>query len=236
MPGSNNVRRQDYGELDETELVRRAQQGDREAFRAIMQRGNQRLFRVARGVMRDDAEAEDVVQEAYMRAFTKISAFRGDSSIFTWLTRITLNEANGRLRRRRRMVGLEQIEAAQIGGAHVIMFPNADPAASPETNVGRAQVRRIIETAIDDLPDPFRVVFILRDVEGCSVAETADSLGLLPETVKTRLHRARGRLRTALRDTLAASMAEAFPFLGGRCERITEAVLTRLGHTLNEAS
>lgn len=235
MSANNVVLRQDYGELGEVELVRCAQRGDREAFRAIMQRGNQRLFRIARGVMRDDVEAEDVVQEAYVRAFAKIAAFRGDSSIFTWLTRILLNEAYGRLRQRRNMVGLDQIEAAQSGGAHVIMFPSTDPAASPEADAAKAQVRRLIEAAIDDLPEAFRIVFIMRDVEDCSVVETAEALGLLPETVKTRLHRARTRLRAALRDTLAATMTEAFPFLGSRCERITEAVLARLKPTLGEA-
>lgn len=235
MPTQKEQARLDYGELGEGELVQRAKKGDREAFRAIMQRSNQRLFRVARGVMRDEAEAEDIVQEAYARAFAKIEAFRGDSSILTWLTRITLNEANGRLRKRRLTVGLEHVELAQNSGAHVIMFPNRDPAASPENDVARMQVRRLIEAAIDELPEAFRVVFILRDVEGCSVAETAESLGLQPETVKTRLHRARARLRAALSDTLATTMSEAFPFLGARCQRITEAVLSRLAVQLDEA-
>lgn len=218
----------DYDTMDEAELVRRAQRGEREAFRGIMRRGNQRLFRTARALLRDDNEAEDVLQEVYLRAFASIGAFRGEASIFTWLTRITLNEANGRLRRRKNLVGLDQLEAAQSSGAHVIMFPGGDPAATPEADVARAEVRRLIEAAIDELPEPFRLVFVMRDVEECSMAETAVCLGVREETVKTRLHRARRLLRAALSERLASTMAEAFPFLGARCDRITEAVLARL--------
>ncbi len=228
MPAPGAAPHVDFEALEETELVRRAQAGERGAFRAIMRRGNQRLFRVARAVMHDEAEAEDVVQEAYVRAFANIGSFRGESSVFTWLTRITLNEANGRLRKRKDLVGLEAVEAAQGAGAHVIMFPGTDPAATPEADVARAQVRRLIETAIDELPEPFRLVFIMRDVEECSIAETAACLDVREETVKTRLHRARRLLRAALSQRLAATLSDAFPFLGARCDRITEAVLARL--------
>jgi RNA polymerase sigma-70 factor (ECF subfamily) len=169
-----------------------------------------------------------LVQEAYLRAFTNLDAFRGEASIFTWLTRITINEANGRLRKRRPSVGLDQVEATQAKGAHVIMFPNADPSLTPETDAARAQIRRMLETAIDELPEAFRVVFVMRDIEECSIAETAEALDVLPETVKTRLHRARRLLREALSERLASTMAEAFPFLGSRCDRITEMVLQRL--------
>jgi RNA polymerase sigma-70 factor (ECF subfamily) len=214
--------------MEEAELVLRAREGEREAFRCIMQRGNQRLFRVARGVMRDDSEAEDVVQEAYVRAFTNLHTFRGEASIFTWLTRITLNEAKHRLRKRRNTVGLDEVEAVQSRGAHVIMFPNTDPAATPEADVARMQVRRLLESAIDELPTDFRMVFIMRDVEECSIAETATALGVREETVKTRLHRARRLLRGVLSERLASTTSEAFLFLGARCERITENVLARL--------
>ncbi len=221
--------RPDYDAMQEADLIRCAKAGERDAFRAIMRRCNQRLFRTARAVLRDEAEAEDVVQEAYLRAFAAIGAFRGESSVLTWLTRITLNEANGRLRRRKTLVGLDQIEAAQASGAHVIMFPSADPAASPEADAARAEVRRFIEAAIDDLPETFRLVFIMRDVEECSMAETAACLDIREETVKTRLHRARRLLRSALSERLASTLPEAFPFLGERCDRITEAVIARLG-------
>jgi RNA polymerase sigma-70 factor, ECF subfamily len=208
--------------------VRLAQAGERDAFRVIMQRGNQRLFRVARSVVRDDAEAEDVVQEAYARAFAPIGGFRGDAGVMTWLTRITLNEARTRLRRRRPMVGLDQVEAAQNDGAQVIPFPTSFGTDNPEVDAARAQIRKLIERAVDDLPEAFRLVFIMRDIEECNIEETAASLELKPETVKTRLHRARRLLRQALEAKLASSMNGAFPFLGARCERITEAVLERL--------
>ena len=226
----------DYASMEEAQLVSLARAGERDAFRAIMQRGNQRLFRIARGVMRDDSEAEDVVQESYARAFTNLQAFRGDSSIFTWLTRITLNEAKSRLRKRRLTVGLEEVEAVQNRGAHVIMFPSADPAASPEAEAARMQVRRLLESAIDNLPMDFRLVFIMRDVEECSIAETAAALGVREETVKTRLHRARRLLRTVLIERLAPTTSEAFLFLGARCARITERVLERLPISYDEES
>ena len=222
------LERIDHDGLGEAELVRRAQAGEGDAFRVIMQRGNQRLFRVARGVVRDDGEAEDVLQEAYVRAFAAIGGFRGEAGVMTWLTRIVLNEARGRLRRRRPMVELDQIEAAQRDGAVVIPFPNAFGTASPEADAARAQIRGLIEHAVDDLPEAFRIVFIMRDIEECSIEETAANLDLKPETVKTRLHRARRLLREALDARLASTMVEAFPFLGARCGRITEAVLARL--------
>lgn len=223
---AQDVVRPDYGAMAEAELVRCARGGERGAFAALMRRGNQRLFRVARAITRDEAEAEDVLQESYLRAFANLSQFRGGASIFTWLTRIVINEANGRQRKRRLQVGLDQIEAAQSQGAHVIMFPNAD--ANPERDVARLQARRLIERAIDDLPDDFRAVFVLRDIEELSVGETAAALGLREETVRTRLHRARRQLRASLSKTFATTLSDAFPFLGVRCNRITEAVLARL--------
>lgn len=220
--------RADYAAMDEADLVERARSGERGAFRAIMQRGNQRLFRIARAVVHNDAEAEDVVQEAYVRAFTNLAAFRGEASIYTWLTRIVLNEANGRLRRQRTQVGLEEVEAIQNLGAHVVMFPSGAPASNPEADVSRLEVRRVLEQAIDDLPADFRLVFMMRDVEEYSIAETAAALGIREETVKTRLHRARRLLRGTLSERLAATVSEAFLFLGERCERITEGALARL--------
>ena len=217
----------DYAALAETDLARFARAGDREAFRAIMQRCNQRLFRVARAVVRDDAEAEDVLQEAYTRAFAAIAGFRGEAGIATWLTRIVLNEARGRLRARRPTTDLDEVETAQVS-ARVLPFPGRNGPDDPEADAARAQIRGILETAVDDLPEPFRLVFILREVEELSVEETAAHLAIRPETVKTRLHRARRRLREALDARLADVMVGAYPFLGPRCARITEAVLQRL--------
>ena len=218
----------DYLDLPEPELVAHARAGDRAAFRAIMTRCNQRLFRVARAVVRDEAEAEDVLQEAYLRAFAAIAGFRGESGVATWLTRIVLNEAHGRLRRRKTTVDLDQVEAAQET-AQVLNFPGMTKSEDPEADAARAQIRRILERAVDALPEPFRLVFILREVEDLSVEETASHLNLKVETVKTRLHRARKRLRDALDAQLADVMVGAYPFLGARCERISDAVLQRMG-------
>lgn len=218
----------DYASLEDMALIALAQGGHREAFRHIMRRCNQRLFRVARGVVNDDAEAEDVVQEAYVHAFEKLATFRGESALSTWMTRIVLNEAYSRLRHHRPTVGIEQIETAQTDAGRIVPFPskfgNEDPAAA----AAREQIRKLVEHAIDDLPEPFRIVFVMREIEECTVDETALSLDLRPETVKTRLHRARRLLRAALQGTLASTLADAFPFLGPRCDRMTEAVLKRL--------
>jgi len=217
----------DYSSLPERDLVACARAGDSEAFGAIMTRCNQRLFRVARAVAPDEAEAEDVLQEAYTRAFCAMAGFRGEAGVATWLTRIVLNEARGRLRRRRNTVNVTEIEAAQQG-VQVLNFPGMTRSEDPEAETARAQVRRSLEHAIGNLPEPFRLVFMLRDVEELSVDETAAHLGLRPETVKTRLHRARRRLRETLDTELADVKVGAFPFLGARCERITRAVLRRL--------
>ena len=222
-----SMRARDYARLPEAQVVDLARGGDREAFRAIMQRCNQRLFRVARAVVRDDAEAEDVLQEAYARAFAAFEGFRGEAGVATWLTRIVLNEAHGRLRKRRPTVELEALETAQAG-AQVLAFPGAGLSDDPEADAARGQVRRLLEQAVDDLPEPFRLVFILREIEELSVEETAANLGLNPETVKTRLHRARKRLRDALDARLGEVLVGAYPFLGARCDRICEAVLQRL--------
>lgn len=225
----SHVARVDYATLDEAELVARARAKESGAFRAIMKKANQRLFRIARSAVRDDAEAEDIVQETYVRAFAALDSFRGDSSIFTWLTRIALNEAHGRLRRRRNHVALDEVEIMQRRDADVIPFPGGELSISPETEAARLQVRRLLEAAIDELPKDFRMVFIMREVEGLSMAETAAALGIREETVKTRLHRARRLLRGALSKRLAHGASDIFVFLGPRCERMTTRVLARLG-------
>jgi RNA polymerase sigma-70 factor (ECF subfamily) len=221
------LKRADPEALDEAALVALAQAGDGEAFRVLMQRGNQRLFRIARGVVRDDAEAEDVLQEAWVLAFAALPGFRGEAGIMTWLTRIVLNEARGRLRRRRPTVDLNHLDRAREG-AQVIPFPTSPASDNPEGEAARAEIRRLLEHAVDDLPEAFRMVFILRDIEGLSIEEAGAALGVKPETIKTRLHRARRLLREALDARLGATLAGAFPFLGARCQRITDAVMARL--------
>ena len=218
----------DYAALDDDALVAQVRDGHREAFRHIMQRCNQRLFRVARAVIGEDSEAEDVLQESYMRAYHKLDSFRGDSTLLTWLTSIVLNEARGRLRKRHTMVGLEQVDAAADDTHQIIQFPSKFGSEDPAVSAARTQIRYLLEHAIDKLPEAFRTVYMMREVEECSVEETASLLAIKPETVKTRLHRARRLLRTSLQGTLAETMSEAFPFMGQRCARVTDAVMARL--------
>ena len=228
MQARDAAQPQNLDALGDAELVQLAREHNGDAFRIIMQRNNQRLYRVARSVVQDDSEAEDVVQETYVRAFGSLGQFRGDSSLATWLTRITLNEALGRLRRQRHMVDLEVLDAEPSGKTQIIPFPLMPVAADPERAAAQRQIRNLIEGAIDDLPEIFRVVFVMRDVEGLSIEETADVLGMPPATVKTRLHRARLQLRRALDEQLASTLTEAFPFDGKRCRQSADKVLARL--------
>ena len=216
----------DYSAMSDAALARAAGQGDKDAFRQIMQRCNQRLFRVARAIVANDDEAEDILQETYMRAYAALPRFRGDSSLLTWLTAIALNEARGRLRRRKSLVELQDMEKSS---AQVILLHGAWSASDPEAETVRAEARRLLEAALDHLSSDHRVVFVLRDVEGLSEEETAAQLKLRVGTVKTRLHRARKALRQDLETKLSAGMASIFPFLGRRCARVTEKVLARLG-------
>ncbi|MGJ4880809.1 MULTISPECIES: RNA polymerase sigma factor [unclassified Bradyrhizobium] len=209
----------------EDDLIRRAKARDEAAIRAILQANNRRLFRIARGILRNDSEAEDVVQETYVRALTHLDAFRGQSSLSTWLVRIAMNEAMGRLRGRRPALQLDA-ERENKPRAEVIQFPATS--SDPEKSVAQRQIQAVVERAIDDLSEPFRLVFIARVIEEMSIDETADLLGLKPETVKTRLHRARGMLRENVEKEIGPVLLDAFPFAGPRCERLTEAVLDRL--------
>jgi RNA polymerase sigma-70 factor (ECF subfamily) len=213
---------------DDAELVRRALARDDTAFRIIMERHNRRLYRIARGILRNDTEAEDVVQEAYVSAFTHLDGFRGDSSLATWLARITMNEALGRLRRERLAVDLDTFEA-QRTEAQIIQFPQTVTSDDPERTMAQREILQLVERATDNLPEIFRIVFITRVIEGMSVEETADLLGLRPETVKTRLHRARRLVREQLDKQIGPLLMEAFPFAGRRCERMINAVMQRLG-------
>lgn len=218
----------DFTALTDAELVEQVLRGHREAFRHVMQHNNQRLFRMARGVLNDDAEAEDVVQEAYVHAYAKLATYRGDSSVLTWMTRIVLNEAYGRLRKRKPTVAVEQLDMVDTHADKVITFPARFGTEDPASVAARGQLRQLLEQAIAALPEPFRMVFILRDVEQCSIDETAEVLGIREETVKTRLHRARRQLRAALSDTVSTSLGDAFPFMGARCARMTTRVMDEL--------
>ena len=214
------------GPAAEADLVAGARQGEEAAVRAIIRHNNRRLFRVARAIVRDDSEAEDVVQESYVRAFTRLGDFRGESSLSTWLTRIVINEAYGRLRRRRATVDWTTVEAVPTIEAQIIPFPS--PQLDPERTMAQHEISQLLERAIDALPDAFRVVLVARLIEEMSVEETAKLLSLRPETVKTRLHRARALLRADLERSVGPLLTEAFPFDGRRCERMADAVVERL--------
>lgn len=222
------VRQTDGAEAaSERELVQRARIGDSAAFRAIIQRNNRRLFRIARSILKSDSEAEDVVQETYFRAFEHLSDFRGESTMATWLARIAINEAQGRLRRQRPTVDLAVLDIGGNSMSEAIPFP-INSNSDPERMAAQREVRRLMEQAIDDLPDAFRCVFVMRIVEGMSIEETASFLGLREETVKTRVHRARYLLRKALDEQLAPALKDSFPFDGARCAHIAGLVLKRL--------
>lgn len=211
------------------DLVARARARDEVAIRSIIQANNRRLYRLARGILRNDSEAEDVVQETYVRAFTHLDSFRGDSSLATWLSRIAMNEALGRLRSQRPTTEWTSLPQGTIE-AQIIQFP-LSATTDPEKTMAQREIQNVVEHAIDELPEPFRLVFITRVVEGMNVEETAEILDLKPETVKTRLHRARAMLRENVERKIGPVVMEAFPFAGRRCERLTNAVLNRLGFT-----
>ncbi|GEP07097.1 RNA polymerase sigma factor [Methylobacterium oxalidis] len=213
---------------DEVELLKQARCHDPAAIRLIFQQHNRRLYRIARSIVRNDSEAEDVLQEAYVRAFTRLSTFRGEARFSTWLTRIVINEALGRLRHQRASLGQRSGPAHNIS-ADIIPFPHPIAPLDPEALMAQHQIRALLERAIDRLPGGFRSVLIARLVEGLSTEETAELLGLKLETVKTRLHRARQLLRRDLEERIGPVLTDAFPFAGTRCRRLTDAVLERLG-------
>jgi RNA polymerase sigma-70 factor, ECF subfamily len=212
----------------DAELVRLAREGSASALRLIVRRHNQRLYRVARAIVRDDAAAEDVMQEAYLSAFRHLAKFRADASLATWLTRIVVNKAVGHLRRERIMVPLDAVDQVAWPDAGVNAMPHLASELDPERAATRSQVRDLLERAIDNLPEPFRVVFVMRMVEQLSIKETAYSLGLREETVKTRLYRARKLMREQLQATLASALTDTFPFQDPRCATFTDAPLARL--------
>jgi RNA polymerase sigma-70 factor, ECF subfamily len=201
------------------------------AVRTIMRLCNRRLYRIARSVVREEHEAEDVVQAAYGRAFTSLSDFRAESNICTWLARIVLYEALGRLRRRD-AVGHTSMQDQQA--AKSLSFADGQP--DPERIVAQREIQRLLESAIDHLPQKYRMVLITRTIEGMSVEETAMLLGIRPETVKTRLHRARALLRTRLEKNIGPLLTDAFPFDGERCLRLTARALKRLKRPVRRAA
>lgn len=207
-------------ELSDEEVARRVVAGESELFELLLRRHNQRLYRAARGVVGNDAEAEDVVQDAWVRAYEHLAGFRGEARLSTWLTRIALHEAWARLRRGRRFVALEPDDTS---------MSSADDAPGPERLAAGSELGALLTDAVNRLPPAARAAFVLRDVEGLSTEETAELLELSPGAVKVRLHRARAKLRDELDRRLGDAARELYRIAGERCDRLVEGVHERLG-------
>jgi RNA polymerase sigma-70 factor (ECF subfamily) len=212
--------------MDDSAVARRVAAGDRAAFALIMRRYNRRLYRLARATLRDDAEAKDALQEAYLAAYRTLAQFRGDAALSTWLTRIVLNECLARKRRasrRQNVVSIVSWESTPEPVAEV-----ADPQARPDDAFARAQMRGVLERKVSELPEIFRVVFVLRSVEELSVEETAACLGIPGETVRSRHFRAKGLLRESLAREVDLAERDLFDFQGCNCDAMVASVLARL--------
>jgi RNA polymerase sigma-70 factor (ECF subfamily) len=213
-----------FSELSDEEVVSRILKGEIALFEVIMRRYNQRLYRVARAILRNDGDAEDVVQDAYVRAYEHLAQFAGKAAFSTWLTRIAVHEA---LARKRRNGRLEELEAVPNKDARSSILKASVP--NPETESAQHQTRQLLEEAIEALPSDYRTVVVMRDVEEMNVAETAAILEVSEALVKTRLHRAHAMLRKQLYARAQGRVADLYPFLGARCDRIVEVVLARIG-------
>jgi RNA polymerase sigma-70 factor (ECF subfamily) len=226
-----------YETLSDIELARRIAQRDSIAARVVIKRNNQRLYRAAWSVLKDRSEAEEAVQDGYLKAFAAIGSFAGKSSLSTWLTRVVLNEALGRRRSaQRRSRQLKKQSIAIIDEYREKLMGGSERALSPEGDVARSQIAKLLEAAVADLPDAFRFVLVLRDVDGLSVEETAEVLQISPQTVKTRLFRARKRLQATLAPSLYDALKGAFPFAGADCDALTERVLAEfMAHGLSDS-
>ena len=215
--------------LTEIELAERCRARDRDAICAIVTANNQRLFRAAWSILKDRSEAEEAVQSAYLSAFDSLDTFEGRSSLSTWLTRIVINESLGRLRaQKRRRDHLEGAGVAVLEDYREALMRGSE-ARPPDAALAREQMRLLLEQAVSALPEAFRTVFVLREVEGLTGEETAEVLDLPIATVKTRLHRARRKLQQILAPRIGNALSETFPFAGADCAALTERVLAKLG-------
>ena len=218
-----------YACLSDPELADLCAARDRGALRHVISANNQRLFRAAWSILKNRPDAEEAVQAAYLSAFANIGSFKGRSSLSTWLTRIVVNEALGRRRAdQRRRRHLEQEGVAVLDDYRDALMRGSD-AETPDVTAAREQVRKLLEQAVAALPDPFRTVFVLREIEGMSSEETAESLGLPVATVKTRLFRSRRRLQEMLAPEVKNVLSGTYPFAGADCAAMTERVLKSLG-------
>jgi RNA polymerase sigma-70 factor (ECF subfamily) len=212
------------------EVVQRVRAGDTALFEVLVRRYNQRLYRVARAIVRNDAEAEDVMQDAYVRAFAHLDQFEARAPFAAWLTRIAVNDALARLRIQQRMQPL-----AEDGGEGKITMPADQHSMNPEEQTSNAELGRILEETLLSLPEQYRTVVMLRDVEEMTTAETAEVLGLTEDNVKVRLHRGRAIMRDNICDRVGTTAREAFPFLGARCDRMTALVMRRIAASSSTA-
>ena len=210
-------------EWTDEQVVQKVLAGETALFEIIMRRYNQRLYRVARVILRDDAEAEDVMQDAYVRAYQHLRQFAGRAKFSTWLTRIAVHEALARVQKRNRLSAIEDM--TETAGETMTFASNE---ASPEQQAATAEVKLLLESAILTLPEGYRSVLMMRDIEELSTAETAESLDLTEENVKVRLHRARALLRKELFARAGESRATVFPFMGERCDRVVRVVLEKI--------
>jgi RNA polymerase sigma-70 factor (ECF subfamily) len=218
----------DYAALDDRELARLCARRDAEAVRHVLTANNQRLFRTAWSILKDRAEAEEAVQAAYVSAFGSIDRFEGRSSLSTWLTRIVVNEALGRMRAERRRRARLEAEGVPVLEVYREKLMAGSETAPPDATIARQQIRQLLEHSIGALPDAFRTVFVLREIEGLSVEETAAALEIPAATVKTRLLRARRRLQEALAPEVQEALNGTFPFAGADCAALTERVMAIL--------
>jgi len=210
-------------------LVKRIGTGDHSAFESLMRKYNGKLFRVARAILKDDRDAEDVLQDSYLEAYSHLDEFRGGSELSTWLTRIVINHALMRLRKEKRRSSIVPFRKGLTTNAEAPEAQVPDNRSeSPSASAIRAETRRILERRIDELPASFRTVFVMREVEDMGIEEIAECLSISPATVRTRLFRARALLRSALAHDIDVATGDVFAFAGARCDRIVAYVLARL--------
>jgi RNA polymerase sigma-70 factor (ECF subfamily) len=210
--------------LTDEEIVARVCAGERHLFEQLMRRHNQQVYRAARAVLRDDSETEDVMQDAYVRAYEHLHEFEGRARFSTWLTSIAVHEAFARLRRRNRFDSLDSVDSPAQD-----RLMSAAPVRNPEQEMSDVEMHGLIEKAVEALPDGLRSVFVLRAVQGMKGAEVAACLGVRETTVKTRLYRARARLQASLIASAGAGVQAVYDFHLSRCDRVVAAVLRRIG-------
>jgi RNA polymerase sigma-70 factor, ECF subfamily len=210
--------------LTDEEVVERVLAGDTALFEVLMRRNNRRIYRVARAIVKDESEVEDVMQQAYVSAYTHLDQFAGAARFATWLTKIAVNEALARVRQSARLVEID--EDFEQGEERMKELASDEP--NPERQAARRELGGLLESSIDQLPHDHRTIFILREIEGLSTAETAECLGISEELVKVRLHRAKSRLREHIFARVGKTAAEAFQFYAPRCDRVVAAVFERI--------